>query len=171
MNTEDRMKDYDTALWHVLHVRPRCEKKMAEYCVSMSMDHYLPLRAERKVYQRRKLEVQKPLFPGYVFACFSRHNRLLALKSQQIVRILEVNDQFKLLDELDQIRKALEVNPLLGACPAVKQGTRVRVVVGPFQGLEGIVSTLRGQTRVILNVDMIGQGVPVEADLDMLERM
>ncbi|MFC1461313.1 transcription termination/antitermination protein NusG [Verrucomicrobiota bacterium] len=171
MNTDDTIHNYDTPAWHVLHVRPRCEKKLGEYCISRKIEHYLPLRAESKVYQRRKVEVQKPLFPGYVFACFSPRHRALVLKSQQIVRILEVNDQARLLEELDQVRMALTVNPALGACTAVKRKTRVRIISGPFQGLEGMVSTLRGQTRVVLNVDMIGQGVLVEADLDMLERM
>lgn len=171
MNPEEQTQDYETAVWHVLHVRPRCEKKLAIYCDSANLEHYLPLRTERKFYQRRKVEVWKPLFPGYVFASFSPLQRVLVLKSQQIVRVLGVNDQIGFLDELNQIRKALEVNPGLSACPAVVRGTRVRIIAGPFQGLEGIVSTLKGQTRVVLNVNMVGQGVPLEAGLDILERL
>jgi transcription antitermination factor NusG len=45
----------------------------------------------------------------------------------------------------------------------------VRITEGPFQGLEGIVVKAKGGARVIINVDMIGQGVAIEADEDILE--
>ena len=171
MKAEDDIQKYEMALWHVLHVRPRCEKKLAKYCDSVNLEHYLPLRTERKVYQRRKVDVLKPLFPGYVFAKFNAFQRILVLKSQQIVHILQVKDQVGLINELNQIRQALEVDPCLNACPAVEQGTLVRIISGPFQGMEGMVATLKDQTRVVLNVDIIGKGVPLVTDLDILERL
>ncbi len=171
INGDDNEAHPESAPWHVLHVRPRCEKKMADYCESSGINHYLPLRAERKIYQRRRVEFKKPLFAGYVFAQFGPTLRATALKSGQIVRIIEAPDQARLLDELDQVRKALDANPVLAACPAITQGTRVRITSGPFMGLDGIVSTIKGQTRVMLNVDIIGQAVPVEAGMEMLERL
>lgn len=155
--------------WHVLHVRPRCEKKMAAYCTNARLQCYLPLRLERKKYQRRQVEVQKPLFPGYVFARFRPEQRIFILQSGQIARILEVKDQLKFISEIEQIRKALETDPGLRACPAITTGMMVRITEGPFAGLEGIVIKSKGCARVILNVDMIGQGVAIEVDEDVLE--
>ena len=155
--------------WHVLHVRPRCEKKMADYCRTHGLEHYLPLREETKVYQRRRVTVQKPLFSGYVFAVFGSDDRALVLKSNAVVRILDVTDQRQFVDEVAQIRAALLVDPTLGACEAFKQGSRVRIGGGPFQGLEGVVQTVKGKTRVLLNVEMIGQAVPVEVSMELLE--
>lgn len=157
--------------WHVLHVRPRCEKKMAAYCANASLTCYLPLRVERKVYQRRRVEVWKPLFPGYVFVCFQPEQRILVLQSGQIVRVLEVKNQAKFIDEIEQVRKALGADPCLQACAGLTAGTMVRITAGPFQGLEGIVVKSKGQARVVLNVEMIGQGVAIEADTDILERL
>ena len=157
------------AVWSVIHSRPRCEKKLADYCRVQGVVHYLPLRVERKVYQRRKVEVWKPLFPGYVFACFGADQRLLVVKSRQVVRLLTVKDQARFVEEIVQIRRALDMDPGLGACVAVTRGTRVRILRGPFQGLEGVVSTRKGQTRVVLNVDIIAQAVAVEVSLEMLE--
>lgn len=171
MSNEIPEFDYGAPFWHVVHARPRCEKKLAEYFLFHRLEHYLPLRMERKIYQRRKVEVLKPLFPGYVFVSFNQHQRLLVLKSRQVVRILQINDQARFLNEIAQVRQALEVNPVLGACPALARGMRVRIVSGPFQGLQGVVSALKGETRVVLNVDIIGQGVPVEVGPEMLERL
>ena len=156
-------------MWHVLHVRPRCEKKMGEYCAAHAVECYLPLREETKVYQRRRVTVEKPVFPGYVFLTFRPAERVTVLKSNVVVRILEVVNQEQLLHELAQIRKALDVDATLGACAAFERGRRVRVTAGSFQGVEGIIQTVRGQTRVLLNVDMIGQAVAVEIDRELLE--
>lgn len=155
--------------WNVLHVRPRCEKKMTEYCTLHAIPNYLPLRQETKIYQRRKVHISKPLFPGYVFAEFLPTERLLVQKSGRLVRCIEVTDQARFAGELEQVRKALLVDATLGATSGIVMGQAVRVVSGPFQGLEGVVSLLHGLTRVVLNVDMIGQSVRVEADPSMLE--
>ena len=155
--------------WHVLHVRPRCEKKIAEHCLVHRVEHYLPLREETKVYQRRKVTVQKPVFPRYVFVTFNAEERASVLRSHHVVRILDVLDQQRLLGELEQVRLALTVDPTLKACEALERGRRVRIEGGPFQGLEGVVQSIKGRTRVLLNVEMIGQAVAVEADYDLLE--
>ena len=155
--------------WHVLYLRPRCEKKMAGYCEILGLNHYLPLRSETKVYQRRKVTVDKPVFPGYVFVAFDREGRLALLKTNLVVRVLETRKQRALLHQLAQIRKALAVDPTLGAGTALSRGRRVRITGGPFQGVEGMVATLKGTAKILLNVEMIGQGVALEVDRDFLE--
>ena len=57
-------------LWHVLHVRSRCEKKALHYCERFGIDSYLPLRQQTKTFQRRKVTTHIPVFPGY-----SHHHR------------------------------------------------------------------------------------------------
>jgi transcription antitermination factor NusG len=155
--------------WHFLHVRPRCEKKAAAYCSGAKVPCYLPLRVERKKYQRRLVEVWKPLFPGYVFAGFRPDQKVVLLQSGQIARVLEVKDQARFAGEIEQVRKALAAEPELQACPAITGGMPVRITKGPFQGLEGIVVKTKGRARVTINVDMIGQGVTIEAAEDALE--
>jgi len=155
--------------WHVLHVRPRCEKKMVEHCTILRIKHYLPLRSETKVYQRRKVTVEKPVFPGYFFACFDDDGRLGLLKTNTIVRILNVPSQRELLHELAQVRKALAVDPSLGTCEALKKGCLIRIRSGPFQGVEGLVESLKANMKVCLNVEMIGQAIAVEVDRGMVE--
>lgn len=157
--------------WHVLYLRPRTEKKLAEYCTLYDLRHYLPLRSETKVYQRRKVTVQKPVFPGYFFVSFDSAGRLQVLKSNHVVRIFDVPFQRSLLHELAQVRRALRVDPTLGACSALQKGRHVRITGGPFRGIEGIIATLKANTKVCLNVDMIGQAVAVEVDRDLLELM
>jgi len=156
-------------LWHVLHVRPRCEKKAAAHCARLGLTVYLPLRERTCIYQRRKVTVEKPVFPGYVFAVFAPRNRVAVLRSRHVARILEVKDQARLEAELSQIRLALAIDRTLAAGDAYTTGQRVRIAGGPFRGLEGVVQTVRGGTRVLLNVEIIGQAVAVDAEKELLE--
>jgi transcription antitermination factor NusG len=51
----------------------------------------------------------------------------------------------------------------------IKEGQKCRVMAGPLLGLEGVVATTRGATRLVLQVDMLGQAASVEIDVDMIE--
>lgn len=155
--------------WNVLHVKPRREKKVAEHCEHLNIEYYLPLRQETKVYQRRKVTVSKPVFPGYVFAAFGDEGRLSLLKTNSLVRVLQPTDESGLVHELAQVRAALAVDPTLGATAALKKGRIVRILGGPFRGIEGRIEMLKGQAMVCLNVDMIGQAIRVEVDRSLVE--
>ncbi len=155
--------------WYVLHLRPRSEKKVAEVCQAYGMEHYLPLREETKIYQRRKVTVHKPLFSGYLFAFVTPDTRIYLQRTNHIIRFLEPGREEDLLRELEQIRLALEADPKLEAAAELSEGCRVRIKGGPFMGIEGVLQSVRGKTQVRLNVEMIGQSVTLDVDRALLE--
>jgi transcription antitermination factor NusG len=157
--------------WHVVYVKPRTEKKMAEYCAAHGLEHYLPLRRQTKIYQRRKVTVDKPVFPGYVFVVFDAESRATVLKAAPLVRVLDTGDEPRLVHELEQVRRALTVDPALGTAAALRHGTPVRIKAGPFRGVEGIVASMRNPAKVRLNVEMIGRAVVVDVERDYVEAL
>ena len=157
--------------WHILYLRPRCEKKVADHCRLLGLSHYLPLRKEVKIYQRRKVLVEKPVFPGYVFLSFDKLQLLPLLQTNNILKVIQVVSARTLLRELVQVRKALAIDPTLVCCAALTKGRRVRITAGPFQGVEGLVWSCKKNAKVRLNVDMIGQAVAVEVDKEFIETL
>lgn len=155
--------------WHVLHLRPRSEKKVASICVLHGIEHFLPLREETKIYQRRKVTVYKPLFSGYLFAAFAPDQRVLLQRTNHLIRILLPDDEAGLLHDLEQIRLALAADPRLEADGAYREGRRIRIKAGPFGGIEGILATTRGKAQIRLNVEMIGQSVALDVDRALIE--
>jgi len=166
---QDESDSSGESLWYVLYIKPRCEKKMAGYCEAHGIEYELPLREETKIYQRRKVTVHKPVFPGYVFLRFPALSKLSVLKSNLVVRILPVDDQARFQKELQQICQALAIDPTLDASAAFQAGRRVLIKSGPFQGVEGVVQVVKGKTKVVLNVDIIGRAVAVEVGMELLE--
>lgn len=77
-------------MWYVLHVKPRTEKKVLAYLERCAAWRYLPLLTKEKRVQRRKIRTELPLFPGYVFARMNPEQRLTMMKTNLIVRVIEV---------------------------------------------------------------------------------
>ena len=157
--------------WKVLFVKPRTEKKVAQYCTLYKIPYFLPLTQKKRIVQRRKTFVTLPLFSGYVFANFSSAQRLQLLQSNCIVKILVPQSGYQLARSLVMVRKALTADPQLTAVPPLHKGQKVKIISGPFMGIEGVVTDLRGDgsKTVILNLEMIGQAVPVVTDVLDLE--
>ena len=155
--------------WVVLHLRPRSEKKVAQVCEINGLDYYLPLRAETKIYQRRKVTVKKPMFPGYMFVSYEGDQKICLLRTNHVIHILKPPSEDLLVHQLDQIKKALEVDETLGAEDAVQKGRRGIIKAGPFMGIEGVIDYTGKQGVVRLNIEMIGQAVVVEMDRDYIE--
>jgi transcriptional antiterminator RfaH len=151
--------------WVVLHCRPRCEKKVVEVCRREGMHLYLPLRKKTHRYGPRTRVFEVPLFTGYVFGVAAREQKRWLRQNQYIANVLDVCDQKKLVEQLNQIRKALTIgDSVVEVMPYLEKGRSVRVTAGPFRGLEGIVLRFQSKTKVVLNVDMIQQSVAVEVD-------
>jgi transcription antitermination factor NusG len=155
--------------WQVIHVRPRGEKKLAKYCTILDIEHYLPLRAKTKIFQRRKVTTYIPLFPGYIFTCITPEQATSLKKTDLTVRFILPESEDDLMDSLDQIKMAITVDPSLGEAEDIKKGKRVRIISGPFAGIEGEVASLKGNIKVMLNVDIIGKAASVETTRDCIE--
>lgn len=168
-NVERIVRKVPDLQWHVLHVKPRREKKVAEQCKLFKLPCFLPLRDETKIYQRRRVMVQKPVFPGYLFAAFDESGRTKLIQTNNLVRVLVPANEESFVCELSQVEAALSVDPTLGATAALRKGRFIRITGGPFRGVEGVIERLKSATTVCLNVDMIGQAIRVEVDKDFIE--
>ena len=155
--------------WHVLYLRPRSEKKVAELCEARGLEYYLPLRSETKIYQRRKVTVDMPMFPGYIFVAFEPEDRVHLLQTNHVITILVPPSEAVLVHQLEQIRQALAIDPTLGTVEALREGRRVRIRGGAFMGIEGVIASTRGSGKVRLNVELIGQAVALDIDRDYVE--
>lgn len=150
--------------WVVVHSRPRCEKKVVQVCGQQGWFTYLPLRTKVHRYGGRERTFSSPLFPGYIFCVTPEAGKSFLRQNRYVANLLEVYDQQTLVDQLQQVRRALDTADSVEVMPYLEKGKTVRVLGGPFKGLEGVVARVKGKTRVIINVDMIQQAVAVEVD-------
>jgi len=155
--------------WQVVYLRPRLEKKTAEVCRMNGISHYLPLRRHTRTYQRRKVTTEIPVFPGYLFVALDAPRKLALQKTNHVLRFLEPSRPYRMLRQLVQIRRALRIDPALRSVRPLAAGSRVRIVAGPFMGVEGVVARLASTMRVVLTVELLGQGLVVQASREQVE--
>jgi transcriptional antiterminator RfaH len=153
----------------VLHTKARQEKAVARYLNAAGEVFYLPLITRVTLVRGRKLRSRVPLLPGYVFLSGDLDAGYAAVSTKRVCRIIPVADQAGLLDELVQIDDALARGAELYSCPFAVVGTRCRVRRGPFEGIEGEVTSKLGSNRLALQIRTIGQGAILEIDADLLE--
>ena len=118
---------------------------------------------------RRKIRSLLPLFSGYLFFCGQEDQRIELLRTDRVANLIEVKDQQKLLDELSQIEQALRAGAPLAPHKYIKAGQKCRVIAGPLIDLQGVVVTTKNATRLVLQIDILGQASSVEIDVDMIE--
>src|SRR2546423_2008893 len=90
--------------WRVAHVRSRQEKVLARHLLQNGVPFYLPQMEKSVVRGGRRLASHVPLFSGYVFFRGDAAARLTALRSNVVAKLIEVENQQLLNDELRQIR-------------------------------------------------------------------
>src|SRR5262249_7949226 len=129
----------DKRRWRVLHVRAQQEKVLAKEMGVMSIEHFLPLNNETRRQGRKKVQVQTPVFPGYVFIKSTLDEAYRVDRTKRVVNILDVFNQEQLAWELANLRKALEHKVPLRRHAFLQKGKRVTITNGPFKGLEGVV--------------------------------
>jgi transcription antitermination factor NusG len=156
-------------IWFVAHTRPRCEKKLVQFCLREQLDATLPCHRVVRKYLRKTAVFDKPLFPGYVFLRLAQDQRRTAYQSDYVANLLEVNDQALFVEQLGSVLRALETDLEIRLAPQIGAGKRVRIVRGPLRDLEGWVEERYGMTTVLLRLDFISQAAAVKVDADDLE--
>jgi transcription antitermination factor NusG len=157
--------------WWAIYTKARQEKAFARQLVGFEIPFYLPLVPKDNLIRGRRVRSLIPLFGGYVFVFGSEEERVRSLTTNRISTILPVNDQVRLTADLSNVARLIEANAPLTVEKRLTKGDLVRIKNGPMAGMEGTVITRRGKMRLLVAVTMLQQGVSVEIDDYLLERV
>jgi transcription antitermination factor NusG len=152
----------DALPWRVAHVRSRQEKVLARHLLRHSIPFYAPQIERKRRRNGRVLVSHLPLFPGYVFFRTARPAIGLVWQSEVAVKLIDVDDQALLNDELRQIRRLQKTGASLTPHLEPVAGDVVRISEGVFQGYTGIVTREKGSERLIVRLTLLRQAVTVD---------
>jgi len=156
-------------IWFVAHTRPRCEKKLVQYCEREGLSTTLPCYRSVKKYRSKKVVFYKPLFPGYVFLQIQPTERQAVYQSDYVANLLDVPDQGEFAAQLEDILQALDTDVEVRLAPTIGPGMKVRIKSGPLQGMAAWVESRSGMTEALLRLDFIGQAAAIKVDATQLE--
>ena len=155
-----------SASWFAIWTRSRHEHVVREQIERKHFDAFLPTITRWSRWKDRKKKIDWPLFPGYCFARFEQEEALSILKCTGVVNIVSVEGKPAPIPEheIEGIRLLLESDLQYDPCPLIREGMMVEVTHGALKGVVGRLVRKGAHARLILSVDLIGQGVSVEVD-------
>lgn len=148
--------------WWAMYTMSRREKELMRYLRVHEIPFYCPLITRKSRSPSGRVRTSHvPLFPSYVFVNATSEQRQGALKSNCISKTIEIEDSVSIIADLSQIRQLVEANAPLTQESRIQPGQTVRVVSGPFMGIEGVVLSRRGEERLHVAVRFLQQGASV----------
>ena len=165
-NTTGMQVLFREARWYAAYTCANREKRIAEQLRGRAIEHFLPLYEAVHRWKDRRVRLELPLFPGYVFVRLPLAERLRVLEVPSVVRLVGFGEHPEPLndDEVETLRIGLRSG--LGAQPHafLPLGRRVRITHGPLSGLEGVLLRRKGNLRIVLSVDLIQRSIVVDVD-------
>jgi len=159
--------------WYAVYTCARHEKRVAEQLGERRVECFLPLYDAVHRWKDRRVHVQLPLFPGYIFVHMPLRERLRVLELPSVVRIVGFNGEPTALPEQEivSLRDGLASQLRAEPHPYLKVGRRVRVRRGPLAGRDGILLRKKDKLRLILSIDLIQRAMAVEVDAADVEAL
>jgi len=151
----------ETKHWFVARTRARQEKSVRDRLKEFGVETFLPTRVEVRQWHDRKKKVEISLIPNTIFI-HEEKDKALSMANYEGIPITYLIDYLThkmmvipdrqmqnfmfLLDVSDESMK-IEDGILY------QKGDKIRVLKGPFAGLEGEMMRINGHDRVVVKLD------------------
>lgn len=154
--------------WYAVRTKAKHEKSVAAHLQGKDIVQFLPLYQSWHRSGGRIQSVQLPLFKGYVFCRFDPLDRLPILITPGVSFILGRGKEPEPVpdSEVEYIRASCESGLPITPWPYIELGERVRVELGPLQGVEGVFVKEKKTCRLVVSVQMLQRAVAVEVERD-----
>jgi transcription elongation factor/antiterminator RfaH len=150
-----------THAWYALHTKSRFENVVNDGLAKKTLDVFLPKITVKSRRRDRHKMIRVPLFPGYVFVRtdLNPYEHVEILKTTGAVKLIgSARGPVPIADTtIDSLKIMVATDEEVVTGTRFQKGDRVMVVSGPFAGVTGIFSSYRGDGRVVVNIEALGQ--------------
>ncbi|MGC2695101.1 MAG: UpxY family transcription antiterminator [Candidatus Angelobacter sp.] len=156
--------------WFVLSVRVNQEKRTALRLANHDIEYFLPCYSSARQWKDRRVTLEMPLFPGYVFVHLPFAERVKVLSLPNVVGLVGSKTAPSIVsgEEMDCIRRGVAFGK---AAPhfGLVEGQHVVITDGVLRGMRGILLRSHNNTRVVVAIDSIARCFVVEVDISCLK--
>lgn len=158
-------------LWYAIYVRSRHEKKVSASLMQKGYPILFPFSRVRRRRADRNVDVDVPIFPGYVFAQFDAKKRLPILQIPGVVLIVSQAGEPEPVEaaEIASLARIVDSGRPIQAWDFLRTGQKVRIQGGALAGAEGILIRIKNRERLIVSVGVLQRAISVEIDQDLVE--
>lgn len=156
--------------WFVLYVRANQEKKTALRLSGNEIEYFLPCYRSVRQWKDRRVTLEMPLFPGYIFVHLPFIDRMKALSLPHVVDMVGGKNAPAIVseEEIGCIKKSVAFG---NATPhsTLMEGQPVLITSGVLHGMRGTLLRNQNSTRVVIAVDSIARSFAVDVDISCLK--
>lgn len=159
--------------WYAAYTCAQHEKRVAEQFTQRAVENFLPQYGSVRRWKDRRVKLELPLFPGYVFVRLALRERLRVLETPSVVRLVGFNGRPAALPdkEIEALRACVAAQLHAEPHSYLTVGRRVRIKSGPLAELEGVLVRRKNGLRVVVSLDLIARSAAVEVDAEDIERI
>ena len=172
--TYDKAPDAARPPWFLAQVRPNSLRIALEHLGRQGFDFFCPKQTETRRRGSRFVEVEAPLFPGYLFVTFDpAAARWRAINSTRgVSRLVSFGGAPAPVPDLliQGLMERCDASGSLVPETRFAAGEAVQVIGGPFADFVARVEMMAPQQRVWVLLDIMGRETRVAIDADKLQR-
>lgn len=161
--------DASSLHWFVFYIRVNQEKKTALRLATIGLEHFLPCYRSLRQWKDRRVTLEMPLFPGYIFVRLPFIDRIKVLSLPHVVDIVGSKNIPAIVspEEIDFIKNSVNFGH---ATPysALMEGQPVIVTSGVLCGMRGTLLRNQNKSRVIVIIHSIARSFAVDIDISCL---
>jgi len=159
--------------WYAIYTCVHQEKIVNEHLQRRRIKSYLPTYETVRQRTDRRVKLDLPLFPGYLFVQIPLTERSRVLEIPRVVRFVACHGAPVIVpaEDIQRLQKGLSAQIRAVACGSVPKGAWVRVVNGPFTGAEGVLMRRKRENRLVITMTTISRSFTVEIKEEDVERI
>jgi transcription antitermination factor NusG len=152
--------------WLTVRVKPNFERTVNQSLQTMDCETFLPITPQLRRWSDRVKEVERPLFPGYLFCRSDSNQRIPILRTPGVFRFLSVGSALSYIPdvEIESLRLLLRSGALARPFPYLQVGDPVTIEAGPLKGVDGFLQEIKKGYRIIVSINLLQRSIAADVD-------
>ena len=162
--------------WFLIHTKPRQEACALENLERQGFTCYLPMLLAEKVRQGKLVALNEPLFPRYLFIQLgqgAQSQSWAPIRSTRGVSRLVCfgNEPAKVPSALVKCLQLRDSEMAGTIKPAFNPGDAVKILEGPFAGLDAVYQMKDGEGRVMVLIELMSKPTQLKLQVGQVRRL
>jgi transcription antitermination factor NusG len=152
--------------WFAVRVKSNFERTTSLLLREKGYEEFLPTYRSKRSWSDRVKETSEPLFPGYLFCRFNVGQRFPVLATPGVVHVVSVGRKPVPVEteEIEALQRIVQSGVGVQRWPFLRVGQSVIVEQGPLAGVEGILTGIKDDFRIVVSVQLLQRSVAAEID-------
>jgi transcription antitermination factor NusG len=154
--------------WFALQTRPRNERMVERLLKQKGYDCFAPVYRSKRKWSDRIVEIDFPLFPGYVFCRFNSSALGKAISTQGVTKVVGFGGTPAEVarEEIEALQILAQTSFLREPWKYLPNGTLVLIETGPLSGIRGIICADENKKQLVISVTLLQRSVAIQLDED-----